>query len=133
VLGAERLRTLTIHHRRHTCISHSLAGERTSAEARAAAGHSNVAVTSVYLHVVVDEREVVGELFSLSPQLPLANDILHVQLGGTLAEVRATARHFNVVDTSVLYQLFIDEREAMRDLSRRRRYQNDRLLDAKTS
>jgi integrase len=63
VLGAERLRTLTIHHGRHTFISHALAGGRTLAEVRAAAGHSNVAVTSVYLHVVVDEREVVGDLF----------------------------------------------------------------------
>jgi integrase/recombinase XerD len=64
VLRPERLRTLTIHHGRHTFISHALAGGRTLAEVRAAAGHSNVAVTSVYLHVVVDEREVVGELFA---------------------------------------------------------------------
>jgi integrase len=63
ILGPERLRTLTIHHGRHTFISHALAGGRTLAEVRAAAGHSNVAVTSVYLHVVVDEGEVVGDLF----------------------------------------------------------------------
>jgi hypothetical protein len=30
---------------------------------RAAAGHANVAVTSVYLHALVDDEEVVGELF----------------------------------------------------------------------
>jgi len=43
-----RLRTLTIHHGRHTFISHALAGGRTLAEVRAAAGHSNVAITSGY-------------------------------------------------------------------------------------
>jgi Phage integrase family len=63
VLGLARLRTLTIHHGRHTFISHALAGGRTLAEVRAAAGHSNVAITSGYLHVVVDEDEGVEELF----------------------------------------------------------------------
>jgi integrase len=66
VLGLARLRTLTIHHGRHTFISHALAGGRTLAEVRAAAGHSNVAITSGYLHVVVDEDEEVGELFRMS-------------------------------------------------------------------
>jgi integrase/recombinase XerD len=65
VLGLARLRTLTIHHGRHTFISHALAGGRTLAEVRAAAGHSNVAITSGYLHVVVDEDEGVGELFGV--------------------------------------------------------------------
>jgi len=63
ILGLARLQTLTIHHGRHTFISHALAGGRTLAEVRAAAGHSNVAITSAYLHVVVDEDEGVGELF----------------------------------------------------------------------
>jgi integrase/recombinase XerD len=63
VLGTARLRTLTIHHGRHTFISHALAGGRSLAEVRAAAGHSNVAITSVYLHVVVDENEGMGDLF----------------------------------------------------------------------
>jgi integrase len=63
VLGWERLRSLTIHHGRHTFISHALAGGRTLAEVRAAAGHASLLTTSVYLHVVVDEREEVGELF----------------------------------------------------------------------
>ena len=63
ILGPARLRTLTIHHGRHTFISHALAGGRTLAEVRAAAGHANVAMTSVYLHVVVDEGEGVGDLF----------------------------------------------------------------------
>jgi len=62
-LGSARARTLTIHHGRHTFISHALAGGRTLGEVRAAAGHSNVVVTSIYLHVVVDDEEVVGNLF----------------------------------------------------------------------
>ena len=61
-LGDERLQSLTIHHGRHTFISHALAGGRTLAEVRDAAGHSNVTVTSGYLHVVVGEDEV-GTLF----------------------------------------------------------------------
>jgi integrase len=64
VLGWERLRSLTIHHGRHTFISHALAGGRTLAEVRAAAGHASLLTTSVYLHVVVDEREEVGSLFA---------------------------------------------------------------------
>ncbi len=63
VLGLARQRTLTIHHGRHTFISHALAGGRSLAEVRAAAGHSNVSVTSGYLHVLVDDEEGVGDLF----------------------------------------------------------------------
>ncbi len=62
VLGAERLESLTIHHGRHTFISHALAGGRTLAEVRDAVGHSNVSITSGYLHVAVEE-EGVGALF----------------------------------------------------------------------
>jgi integrase len=62
VLGAERLRSLTIHHGRHTFISHALAGGRTLAEVRDAAGHSNVSITSRYLHVAVEDQTV-GALF----------------------------------------------------------------------
>ncbi len=45
-LGLERLRHLTIHHGRHTFISHALAGGRSCAEVRAAAGHSSLLTTS---------------------------------------------------------------------------------------
>jgi integrase/recombinase XerD len=62
VLGPERLASLTIHHGRHTFISHALAGGRTLAEVRDAAGHANVSITSGYLHVAVED-EGVGELF----------------------------------------------------------------------
>jgi integrase len=63
VLGAARLETLTIHHGRHTFISHALAGGRTLAEVRDAAGHANVSITSGYLHVAVDDEAGVGNLF----------------------------------------------------------------------
>jgi site-specific recombinase XerD len=63
VLGAARLASLTIHHGRHTFISHALAGGRTLAEVRDAAGHANVSITSGYLHVAV-ESGAVGKLFA---------------------------------------------------------------------
>jgi integrase/recombinase XerD len=62
VLGRDRLEMLTIHHGRHTFISHALAGGRSLAEARDAAGHANVSITSAYLHIAVDD-DTVGELF----------------------------------------------------------------------
>lgn len=68
VLGLTRLETLTIHHGRHTFISHALAGGRTLAEVRDAAGHANVSITSTYLHVLVDDEETVGNLFGSSSQ-----------------------------------------------------------------
>ena len=63
VLGAARLESLTIHHGRHTFISHALAGGRSLAEVRDAAGHRNVSITSGYLHAVVDDEAGVGSLF----------------------------------------------------------------------
>ena len=63
VLGAARLETLTIHHGRHTFISHALAGGRSLAEVRDAAGHANVSITSGYLHVAVDDETGVENLF----------------------------------------------------------------------
>ena len=63
ILGIERLESLTIHHGRHTFISHALAGGRSLAEVRDAAGHANVSITNIYLHVAVDDDEGVGNLF----------------------------------------------------------------------
>ena len=60
--GEERLESLTIHHGRHTFISDALAGGRTLSEVRDAAGHSNVTITSGYLHIAVEGSEV-GTLF----------------------------------------------------------------------
>lgn len=65
VLGPQRLSSLTIHHGRHTFISHALAGGRTLAEVRDAAGHANVSVTSGYLHVAVDDSGI-GQLFAFA-------------------------------------------------------------------
>src|SRR5688500_10788561 len=42
ILGWDCLRRLTIHHGRHTFISHALAGGRTLAEVKAAAGHASL-------------------------------------------------------------------------------------------
>jgi len=67
VLGRDRLATLTIHHGRHTFISHALAGGRTLAEVRDAAGHGNVSITSIYLHVAVEDEMAVGNLFCFAP------------------------------------------------------------------
>jgi integrase/recombinase XerD len=61
-VDASRLSHLTIHHGRHTFISHALAGGRTLAEVRDAVGHSNVSITSAYLHVAVEDDRI-GYLF----------------------------------------------------------------------
>jgi integrase/recombinase XerD len=63
VLGLARLRTLTIHHGRHTFVSHALAGRRSLAEVKSAAGHTSLLTTSVYLHVAVDDDGELGTLF----------------------------------------------------------------------
>jgi integrase len=71
VLGLPRLRTLTIHHGRHTFISHALAaGSRSLAEVRSAAGHASLLTTSVYLHVAVDDDGELGSLFAFGGGQP---------------------------------------------------------------
>ncbi len=52
VLGKERVKRLSIHKGRHSLCSHQLAGGRTIAEVREAAGHAKIATTIVYLHAV---------------------------------------------------------------------------------
>ena len=59
-----RTELLTIHHGRHSFCSHSLAGGRTLAEVRDAAGHSNISTTSVYSHIAVDDDDVIGDIFN---------------------------------------------------------------------
>ena len=56
VLGAERVKQLSIHCGRHSFCSHALRAGRTLAEVRDAAGHANIATTSIYLHVLGDEH-----------------------------------------------------------------------------
>jgi integrase len=62
-LGSGRLVDLTIHHGRHTFISHALAGGRTLAEVMEAAGHCNVSITSCYVHIAVEDEGKASELF----------------------------------------------------------------------
>jgi len=66
VLGPERVTLLSIHCGRHSFCSHALAGGRTIADVRDAAGHANISTTSVYLHVVTDDDETTGNLFNFA-------------------------------------------------------------------
>ena len=77
VLGAARLESLTIHHGRHTFISHALAGGRSLAEVRDTAGHANVSITSGYLHVAVDDETAVGCLFRFASAATPPNNAQH--------------------------------------------------------
>lgn len=63
ILGKERKERLTIHHGRHSFISHALAKGRSLAEVRDAAGHANISTTSHYLHIAVDDNGTVGHIF----------------------------------------------------------------------
>jgi integrase len=62
-LGPERLAELTIHHGRHSFVSHTLHGGRSITEVRAAVGHASLSVTSLYSHLVEDSGEI-GNLFN---------------------------------------------------------------------
>lgn len=61
-LGKERADSLTIHHGRHSFVSHALDGGKNIVEVQRAAGHSNVATTSIYCHLV-NSDQTVGNLF----------------------------------------------------------------------
>lgn len=62
-LDETRRAELTVHDGRHSFVSHALRAGRTLAEVKQAAGHSNIATTSVYLHVAVEDDGNVGNLF----------------------------------------------------------------------
>ena len=66
VLGTERAAEITIHHGRHSFISHALAGGRSLAEVAEAAGHANITITAIYTHVAVDDDGQIGSLFNFS-------------------------------------------------------------------
>ncbi len=66
VLGSERAAEITIHHGRHSFISHALAGGRSLAEVAEAAGHANITITAIYTHVAVDDDGQIGSLFNFS-------------------------------------------------------------------
>jgi integrase len=63
-LGSERQSQITIHHGRHSFISHALHGKRSIVEIRDAAGHSSLSTTSIYAHLVGDDDSKVGNLFA---------------------------------------------------------------------
>ncbi len=63
VLGKHRQAEITIHHGRHSFVSHALAAGRTLAEVRDAAGHSSVGTTSIYTHVATDDDGELGNIF----------------------------------------------------------------------
>jgi integrase len=63
VLGRERQDEVTIHHGRHSFVSHALHAGRSIVEVKEAAGHSSIAITSIYAHVVSDDEGNVGNLF----------------------------------------------------------------------
>ncbi|QDV73067.1 tyrosine-type recombinase/integrase [Botrimarina mediterranea] len=56
-------RHVTIHDGRHSFVSHALHAGRSIVEVRDAVGHSNIATTSLYAHLVSDDDSVVGNLF----------------------------------------------------------------------
>jgi integrase len=62
-LGPERQAELSIHNGRHSFVSHAINGGRSVVEARDAAGHSSLAITSVYAHLVESDEQV-GNLFN---------------------------------------------------------------------
>lgn len=55
-------RHVTIHDGRHSFVSHALHAGRSVVEVRDAAGHSNIATTSIYAHLVGDD-DTVGDIF----------------------------------------------------------------------
>ena len=63
--GESYNKRFTIHHGRHSFCSHALAGGRSLAEVRDAAGHADISSTSVYTHVVSGDEEV-GSLFDFA-------------------------------------------------------------------
>jgi integrase/recombinase XerD len=54
ILGKDRAKRLSIHKGRHTFCSHALAAGRTILEVRTAAGHANIATTTLYVLAVAD-------------------------------------------------------------------------------
>jgi integrase len=61
-LGGERVATLTIHHGRHSFITHCLYAGRNVIEVQAAAGHSSLNTTTRYAHVLLDDGSI-GNVF----------------------------------------------------------------------
>ena len=64
VLGEERQADITIHHGRHSFISHALAGGRSLAEVAQAAGHRRISTVAIYCNVTVEDDHEIGNLFT---------------------------------------------------------------------
>jgi site-specific recombinase XerC len=90
VLGPDRLAYLTVHHGRHSFVSHALNGGRSLAEVRDAAGHSNVATTSIYTHIATEDDGTIGDLFKFDRPTVAKN-----------GETREAATPENTVETGV--------------------------------
>jgi integrase/recombinase XerD len=67
-LGERRAKTVWPHTGRHSFVSHALAGGRSLAEVRDAAGHCNVSITSAYIHIAEDDGGKVGNLFAFDKE-----------------------------------------------------------------
>ena len=52
MLGEDRQRQTTLHSGRHTYVSHALHSGRSLVEVARAAGHKNIATTSLYSHLI---------------------------------------------------------------------------------
>ena len=66
VLGEDRAGELSVHSGRHSFVSHALHGGKSLAEVQRAAGHSNVSITSLYVHCCADDGNEAGNLFDFS-------------------------------------------------------------------
>ena len=66
VLGQSRASELSIHGGRHTFCSIALAGGKSLAEVRQAAGHASVATTNLYVHLCTDDDDEAGNLFDFT-------------------------------------------------------------------
>jgi integrase len=66
VLGVERAESVTIHHGRHTFVSFALQLGRNIVEVQQAAGHSSLATTSKYAHLLDTDAGKVGNLFDFT-------------------------------------------------------------------
>ena len=63
ILGPNRINQQHVHCGRHTFLSHALSAGRSLVEVRDAAGHTNIAITSIYLHALPNDnaRPLYGE------------------------------------------------------------------------
>jgi integrase len=74
-VGEDRLDGLTIHHGRHSFVSHALL-KRPIAAVRDAAGHSSIGTTNVYAHVLDQDEKDVGDLYerrTVAPSISISS------------------------------------------------------------